>query len=130
MGCNGDNFSIHNWQLKIEQSKPNLENVLLHKENKFFFSLNKDKNNFYSLYFKNLDEYKLQNSIESWIEVYNNEKKLILDAGYAVNEGIYFKQTEFFNEIHFVYRISRKKIQRFKFKLFKQEWKFIGVWQK
>ena len=127
-GCTDNQFSINDWQLKIEQNKSNIKNIFLHQENKFLFSLNKDNNNFYVLYFKNLEEHKINSSIESWIETYNNEEKVILDAGYAVNEGIYFKQTEIFNEINFVYRIYGSNIKRFKFKLFKEEWKYIGVW--
>ncbi|KPA11176.1 hypothetical protein MHK_008618, partial [Candidatus Magnetomorum sp. HK-1] len=125
VGCNDDNFSIYDWQLKIKQNKSNIKNIFLHQENKFYFSLNKDINNFYVLYFKNLEEYKIKSGIESWIEVYNNGEKIILDAGYAVNQGIYFKQTEVFNEINFVYRISGSNVKRFKFKRFKQEWKYI-----
>ena len=130
LGCNNNNVSIQKWQLQIEKNNSCIKNLLLYQENYFFFSLNQNLNKFYYFFFKNLDEYMLNSSIEYWIETFNKGDKILLDAGYAVKDGICFKQSEIFDEINFIYRIAGKKIYRFRFKLSNREWIYIAEQQK
>lgn len=125
-GCyNTGSKTIEEWQEDIKKNNPQLENIFLYNENGFYFSFNKKDDASYLFFYKNLNAHNIKESIETWLETHKNDKKVILNAGYSVNNGICFKQTESYNQLNFCYRIGGNMMKRYVFRFDKGSWKYI-----
>ncbi len=124
---NNNTDSIEDWQAGLESVHPKIENILLQADKGFFFSFNKIDDHNYSFFYKNFNEHKIKISIETWIETYLNDEKVIVDAGYPTNSGIAFKQTETFNRLHFIYRTGGSESLIFSFFQIDGKWQYGGV---
>ncbi len=119
--------SIEDWQAGLKSENPKIKNILLQADKGFFLSFNKVDDHTYAFFFKNANEKKIQKNIETWLETYANDRKVILDAGYTIKSGIAFKQTEEFNRLHFIYRVGGNESLIFSFFLVDGKWQYSGV---
>lgn len=104
-GCTKKHDSITEWQANLQKKDPRLENLLLQQNDIFFVSLNKLEHlESFAFFYKKQMIQDNSDSIETWIETYKGDEKILLNAGHAVENGIYFKQTDYFNKIVFIYR--------------------------
>jgi hypothetical protein len=119
--------TIEDWQAGLKSEHPKIKNILLQADNGFFLSFNKVDDHSYAFFFMNSNEHKIHKSIETWLETYLNERKVILDAGYTIKGGITFKQTENFDRLHFIYRVGGNESLIFSFFLVDGKWQYSGV---
>ena len=119
--------SIEDWQAGLKSEHPRIKNILLQADKGFFLSFNRVDDHNYSFFFENANEHKIQKSLETWLETYVNERKVILDAGYTTKSGIAFKQTEEFDRLHFIYRIGGSESLIFSFIRINEKWQYGGV---